>query len=179
MKTLAQKLGNFISDSIQIALIGVISLVLINIFLGQLLVVSGNSMYPTLQNQEQVFGEKLSLKLKEIQRGDIVIFKDSDSQHLIIKRVIALPGDIFEIKNGGVWINHKILKEPYCNTATHGGKALQENKEYEVPKGQFILLGDNRKISLDSREKGFIKRKNIISRAIAVYFPLQSIRILK
>ncbi len=136
-------------------------------------------MYPTLRNQEQVFGEKFSLKLRELQRGDIVIFKDPDSQHLIIKRIIALPGDIFEIKEGNVWINNKVLEEPYCHTDTRGGKALRENKEYEVPKGQFVLLGDNRKISLDSREKGFIKQENIISRAIVVYYPLRNARILK
>ena len=179
MSTLAKKAKRFLTDSLQIALVGVISLVLINIFLGQLLVVSGDSMEPTLHNKEQVFGEKLSLKLRPIERGDIVIFKDPDTHQLIIKRVIGLPDETFEIIKNRVFINGKLLKEPYKLGETQGGSALKADKPYKVPVNQFVLLGDNRKVSLDSREKGFIKRENIISRAIIIYYPLRHFRILK
>ncbi len=169
-------------DFIEIAVICTVIFTLVYFFLGQLLVVTGDSMHPTLLTDEQIIADKASLKFSPLQRGEIVVFKHPvNLNRLLIKRIIAIEGDKVRIINGDIYINDEILNEKYLETphSTLGGKSIGQNNEIVVPKNNFMLLGDNRENSADSREFGFVNKENIVGRAFMVYYPFDKLRIIK
>jgi len=171
---------SFFADSIQLIILGAILYVITSIFLGQLLIVTGDSMYPTLKNDEQIIGEKISLNFKDPERGEIVIFKHPKQNILIIKRIVGIPGETIELVDGKIYIDNKLLEEPYLtNQNTKPGKYIKENIEYKIPENSYLLLGDNRLESADGREWGFLPRENITARAFIVYYPAKSFRIIR
>lgn len=170
----------FLIDSLQIIVIGIVLFVLTNIFLGELLLVTGNSMHPILKNNEQIIGEKISLNLREPKRGEIVIFRHPQESILIIKRVVGLPEEKVRIENDQIFINGKILEEPYLeNVDTRPGKTITEGKEHTIPEDHYLLLGDNRNESMDGRTWGFLPKENITSRALLVYYPFENFRLIR
>ncbi|OGC60682.1 signal peptidase I [candidate division WWE3 bacterium RIFOXYC1_FULL_40_10] len=159
--------------------IGVFTIVFI--FVAKLLIVEGESMVPALANGEQLISEKISVKINPVKRGEIVIFKSPvNSSALIIKRVIGLPGDSVEIQNGKVLLNGSLLEEKYLanNTVTIGKEKLADNKPFMVPNNSYILMGDNRQHSTDSRDWGSIPQENIVGRGLVVYYPLENFRLI-
>jgi len=173
-------LKSFFTDSIQLIILGAVLYVITNIFLGQLLVVTGDSMYPTLEDEEQIIGERISLNFEEPKRGEIVIFKHPTVNILLIKRIIGLPGETVKISNGKVYINNKILAEPYLkNQNTKPGEYVKENTEYEIAENSYFLLGDNREESADGRKWGFLPRESITANALLVYSPVKNFRIIR
>lgn len=134
-------------------------------------------MHPTLKDQEQILGEKLSLNFIEPKRGEIFIFRHPTENILLIKRLIALPKERILIKEGELFINGNILKEEYLeNSYTGAGKYIQEGQELIVPENHYLFMGDNRGQSLDGREWGFVSKEDVESRAFLVYFPKENFR---
>lgn len=133
--------------------------------------VDGLSMYPTFNENDYMIVNKLSYKFTDIKRGDNVVAKvdDSGKEKLIIKRVIAIPGDYVEIKNGNVYINGEIYNESYINQKTYG------NVNIKVPSENVFLLGDNREISKDSREIGCVSFGNIVGKVAIRLYPFNKI----
>jgi len=175
-----KKIQKFIVDSLEILLIGSVLFFIINVFLGQLLLISGDSMSPALKNGEQLIGEKISLNFTPLERKEIVIFQHPKKRILVIKRIIGLPKEKIKIENDKVYINGETLEEPYVeNRPTKGNKALQEGVEYTIPDNHYLLLGDNRPNSIDSRVWGFLNLDKISSRALFVYYPINRIRLIK
>jgi len=128
--------------------------------------VDGTSMVPTLQDGEFVLVNKLAYRTGLPTRGDIIVFRSVDTKDLdLIKRVIGLPGDRVVIQNGQVSVNDQILNEPYINAAPN------YNGEWRVPEGEVFVLGDNRNNSSDSHSWGFLPIKNIIGKAMFIYWP--------
>jgi len=116
-----------------------------------------------------------SLGLREVRRGDIVIFKpphDPDKDY--IKRCIAVPGDTFKIENDRVYINGKPTDEPYVKGATRSyNYGLTKQNELEskpVPRGKIIVMGDNREHSMDSRYFGYLEIERIKGKALVIYW---------
>ena len=111
--------------------------------------VVGKSMESTIDDGEFLLVDRL-YKEEEIKRGDIVIldvnYKNEKTR--IIKRIIAKSGDILEIKNNNLYINNALVKEPYIKEIM-----TSKNQKFEVPKGNIFVMGDNRNISLDSRDE--------------------------
>ena len=98
------------------------------------------SMENTIMTGDRLFGNRLAYVFSDPQRGDIVIFHYPDDEKVLyIKRIIGLPGETVEIKNGGVYIDGKLLEERYLNVTTQG-----EFGPYEVPEGKYFMMGDNR-----------------------------------
>ncbi len=123
----------------------------------------GESMVPTLAN-----GEKLSVDTKAYvssppQSGDIIVFKD-DSGAVMVKRVIGVPGDGIEIKDGKVYVNGEAITEPYLNeqnsTETSG------NSVWDIPDKNVFVMGDNRAHSKDSRDFGPIPYDGILGKVL-------------
>lgn len=170
-------------DFTEILVISTTIFAVVYVFVGQLLEVSGNSMFPTYHDKEKMVAEKVSLKYNPIQRGEVVIFQHPNYQekHLLIKRVIGLPGETLVLRNGLVYVNDEKLDEPYIEsnvvTKQLENGLIKEGEEYEIPSDSYVLLGDNREQSTDSRYFGAVKRENIIGRPILVYYPLKSLRI--
>lgn len=139
-------------------------------------------MLPSFVDKEQIIAEKLSVNLSNVERGDVIIFKNPyENNRLLIKRVIGLPEEKFQILDGFVYINGERIKEDYLapDTATKGKRLLEEGPEYKIPEDSYVVLGDNRNESNDSREWGYIKTENIVGRTVLVYYPLKNFRFIK
>lgn len=126
--------------------------------------VVGHSMEPTFHDseyQDVIMYPNLITKIKGIQRGDIVVFDSPNPkvpEQKFIKRIIGIPGDSVEIRAGYVVVNGKTLNERYINSlrSTYGNVFLNECKPAQVPTDTYLVLGDNRKRSSDSRAFGFV-----------------------
>ncbi len=141
------------------------------IFLYQPVKVEGTSMSPLLTDQERIFINKFVYRFEPIQRGDVVVFwYPLDRSKSFIKRVVALSGDLVEIRNGRVLVNGKELDEPYvppqfADRSSHAAT--------RVPDGQFFVLGDHRNSSNDSRVFGPVPGQFIYGKAVFVYWPVE------
>ena len=138
-------------------------------FLFRVVSVEGDSMQPTLLDQERLL---ITCGYVKPQHSDIVVVSRDDNVPLI-KRVIACEGDSVVIRDGVVVINGKELDEPYLDSATLFSGFL--DTEVTVPENCFIVLGDNRGNSHDSRDIGFVKAKDIMGKVICRIFPIDKL----
>jgi len=142
--------------------------------------IDGVSMWPYLENSDFILVYKLQYLAKDPQRGDIVVFKHSESQDYI-KRVIGLPEETVTIQNGTVYINGIALTESYLDSSvrTQPESTIREGVPYKVPADQYVLMGDNRPFSTDSREFGAVPKEFIEGRAMVVWFPPKDSKLIK
>lgn len=158
--------------------------VIIRYFLFTPIVVDGESMMPTLND-----GDKMIVnKLDKPDRFDIVVFHASEDKDYI-KRVIGLPGDYVEYKDDQLYINGKAYDEPYLDeyksvltsgTLTNDFTLKSIDPTLEViPEGHYLVLGDNRRLSSDSRIIGLINEEEIIGTTKIVFWPLNKMRIVE
>ena len=115
--------------------------------------VQGESMHPTLLEGELVISENVSSYLNKFNRGDIVIADPSNSPVLVIKRVIAVPGDKVEYKDGQFWINDEKLNETYI-IDNPSERAEREVQPFVLSDDEYYIVGDNRNFSYDSLAYG-------------------------
>jgi len=156
-----------IKEIIQTALISLGIFLFVYVFLVQPHRVQGVSMVSSFENGELLLTEKISYKVSNIQRGDIVVFEAPvDRKADFIKRIIALPGENVEIKESKVFINGSQLAESYIFSPTEGAINITLERD------EFFVLGDNRLASSDSRSFGSIKRKSIKGKVWLVYWPI-------
>ncbi|KKS03031.1 MAG: Signal peptidase I [candidate division WWE3 bacterium GW2011_GWF2_41_45] len=175
------RIRNAAADLIELLLIGTTVFLLVYILVGQFLEVSGSSMHPYLLDKEQIIAEKLSIKFDPLKRGEVIIFwHPKTKSDLLVKRVVGLPGERIKIENGFVFIDGKKLEEPYLasNVVTKGTDFLAEGQEHKIAEGYYIVLGDNRSESTDSRYWGPVQKDTVIGRALAVFYPINNIRLL-
>jgi signal peptidase I len=125
------------------------------------------SMQPNLFAGDFVIVNKLAYKLGIPQRGDIIVFRypPDPTQTPYIKRVIGLSGDQIHIADGKVYVNDKLLGEPYLKTVTSRGG------DWTVPANSLFVMGDNRNNSSDSRSWGMVPMENVIGKALVIYWP--------
>ena len=128
--------------------------------------IEGDSMEPNLHNGEYVLIDKISYLLHSLDRGDVIVFTPPNNERDYIKRVIGLPGDTVEIKDGRVYVNGVVLDEPYLKSRINNDMPARM-----VEKGRYFVLGDNRNNSSDSRSFGTITPQSIVGRAWLVYWP--------
>jgi len=169
-----RKVGSFFLDIIEIAVIALAMFVLMYLFLFQPHQVRGNSMYPNFHDGEYLLTDKISYRLNQPKRGEVIIFKaPKNEEYEYIKRIIGLPGDTVKIKEGKVYINDNLLKEPYLpeDYQTFAGSFGQEGEDISLPANQYFVLGDNRNHSSDSRDWGTVPKENIIGKAWFRYWP--------
>ena len=138
------------------------------------------SMEPTLQEGDRVLVNKLSYRLHDVNRGDIVVFARpdegtpvaaEDNVRDLIKRVVGLPGETIEARDGVVYIDGQRLEEPYLPDAT----VTNDLPPTSVPEGHVFVMGDNRGNSHDSRAFGPIDDDTIVGRAFVRIYPLDDI----
>ncbi len=135
--------------------------------------VSGSSMFPNFKNGDYIITDKISYRLSDPKRGDIVVFKNpKDETQDFIKRILGVPGDRLKVQSGKIFLNGVQLDEPYLNNiVTNPGSFLREGEEKTVEAGHYITIGDNRPASSDSREWGQITREEIIGKVFFRYWP--------
>ncbi len=154
----------------------------IYLFIAQPHRVSGQSMYPTLENGDYILTNKIGYTLGEPQRRQIIVFREPRDESLdFIKRIIGVPGDRLKIQYGKIYLNGSLLNESYLdsNVTTLPASFLREGQEIIIPDDRYLVLGDNRLASSDSREWGFITRDEIIGQAFFRYWPLYSIGLIQ
>ena len=163
-----RELGETVLPAIVIA-------VLINLFLAQATRVYGQSMEPNLHTDQRLVVEKISYSLHQPRRGDVVVLRLPErGPELLIKRVIALPGEEIEIRGGSVYVNGQVLDEPYLSRTTNGTYG-----PYTVPGESVFVMGDNRGASNDSRVFGAVSLGRVVGKAWVSYWPLERFGFVK
>lgn len=141
----------------------IVVVILIKTYIASPIKVNGNSMYKTLHDKDIMILNEYIYYFDDIKRSDIVVVKEKGE--LLIKRVIGIPGDTIECKNGDVYLNKKKLTETYVNSKTEDFEKVTLNKE------QYFVMGDNRSVSLDSRVYGAYDKKDIKGKASFTIYP--------
>lgn len=143
----------------------------IRTFVAEARFIPSGSMLPTLEIDDRLIIDKMGYRFTDPQRGDVVVFSPTEElrkqyKDAFIKRIIGLPGETIEVKNGKVFVNGEAISEDY----------IAERPQYSwgpetVPEGSYLVLGDNRNNSYDSHYWGFVPRENIIGRATVRFWP--------
>lgn len=162
----------------------VIVVVLIRSFIVTPVIVRGDSMDETLHDGEVLLLSKISYKLSDIDRYDVVVVKDIDDDY-IIKRVIGMPGDDVEYKDNKLYIDGKKVNKSFTNDETTDFslddicEINNDDCSNGIPSDKYLLLGDNRDVSADSRVKGLIDEDQIMGKTIFRLWPLNKIGMVK
>jgi signal peptidase I len=145
--------------------------VFVRTYIGQTFWIPTASMAPTLAVDDRVVIDKLSYRLREPRRGEIVVFRAPARADLagtdLIKRIVALPGERISVRSGRVVVDGKVLPERYLPAGRHSFDFLP----YRVPEGSYFVMGDNRSVSNDSRIFGPVRRRDIVGRAMIRIWP--------
>lgn len=164
-----------LKDIVEAVLIAVILAVLIRMFVIQPFYIPSSSMEPTLKPGDRIIVNKFIYRFKEIQRGDVMVFKyPLDPSRDFIKRVIGLPGDTLEIRDSVLYINDNKIAEPYLPKGLRFGSY----GPVKIPQDEYFMMGDNRNNSEDSRVWGFLPREKVVGKAFVVFWPIDRVKIL-
>lgn len=173
-----KEIREFLKETVSIVVIAFVLAMILRTFVIEGRIIPSGSMLPTLQLQDRVMVNKFIYHFKEPQRGDIIVFAPPEvlnSSEDYIKRVIGLPGETIEVKNGKVYVNDKALDEPY----------IEEPMNYtfgpvEVPDGCLFVMGDNRNYSFDSHAwNAWLTRDRVKGKAFVIYWPIGEINLLQ
>jgi signal peptidase I len=158
---------SIVREFVETIVITLLIYALIRTFLFENYRIVGHSMDPTLEDGQFLVVNKLGYRLHDPERGDIIVLRDPRSDDLkLIKRVIGLPGEVVEIKDGQVMIDNHALDETYIS--------FQSNYSREpllIPEGEYFVLGDNRNNSSDSHSWGPFPRNRVVGKAWISYWP--------
>jgi signal peptidase I len=168
----------------------IIVLILIYVFVAFPVTVQGISMQPTLHTGDRLLVETITPRIWGYERGEIVVVSANNSgvsgmlSELLVKRVVGIPGDRVKIFNCKVYfyndsqmyqLNEDLyLPEGVC---TLGGRRIEDGRPYTIPQGEYMVLGDNRENSTDSRNIGFIKKENIQGKVVILFYPTDKIKL--
>lgn len=145
---------------------------LVRVYILDTRLVPTGSMLPTIQLEDRLIVDKLFFKFSPLKRGDVVVFHAppaADETDDLVKRIIGLPGETLEVRDGYVWINGQPLNEPY----------ILERPNYtygpvSIPPNSYFVMGDNRNNSKDSHFWGFLPKENITGKVLIRYWPLKT-----
>ena len=175
-----------ILDFLRLILITVVAAVGILVFVARKEEVKGTSMYPTLQEGESVIINMAANYVGDIKRFDVVVAREYRSDDLWVKRVIGLPGETISYREGVLYVDGNKVAEPFLDKSYVEQVKSRTNTKYftqdytseKLGKDEYLLVGDNRNESLDSRNEavGPFKREQIIARGVFVYKPFSKAR---
>ena len=150
-------------------------------FVGQRTVVSGSSMETTLSDGDNLIVDKLSYRFRDPERYDIIVFPYKyEERTYYIKRIIGMPGDTIQIKDGYVYINNEFLESDIYGNEVMEYASLAADA-IELGEDEYFVLGDNRNHSSDSRDPsvGVLKREDLIGRAWVRIYPFSEMGVIK
>lgn len=173
-----KKKQSFFAELVQLALIAVLVVIPFRVFVAQPFVVNGASMDPTFKNGDYLIVDQVKFKLNSPERGEVLIFKyPRDTKKYFIKRIIGLPGETIEIKNGEVTIINEESPEGFALTEPYIVFKKNDNFSVKLNADEFFVLGDNRLGSADSRLWGPLPEKLIVGRPLIRLFPINKISV--
>lgn len=171
-----QSVGAFIWDMVKILIMALVIIVPFRMFIAEPFVVSGSSMLPTYHNRDYLIINRISYRFSPPQRGDVIVLKfPKDPTQFFIKRVIGLPGETVQLKQGHVVITNSehpegmVLKEPYLSNQN---ESLGRTEPQKLGSEEYYVLGDNRTASSDSRVWGVLPKTHIVGKVWVRVFPL-------
>ncbi|NCN87457.1 MAG: signal peptidase I [Candidatus Pacebacteria bacterium] len=177
-----RKIGEFFLDIIETVVIALSIFLVVYLFFMQPHQVNGQSMVPNFQSGEYVLTDKVSYKMGDPERGDIVVFHAPKTANCpegtgcdYIKRVLAVPGETISLSNNTYFVNGKAIPEPYipADFETLPGDFIR-GRTISLGPDEYFVSGDNRPYSSDSRSWGPISKSDIVGRAFFRYWPPQS-----
>ncbi|MCC6445075.1 MAG: signal peptidase I [Armatimonadetes bacterium] len=171
--TLPQPAADSTGEVLESALIAIVLVFLIiRPYVVQAFYIPSGSMHPTLLERDRILVNKFVYRFREPKRGDVVVFKAPSQaspdgrEKDFIKRVVGLPGDTLEVRDGATYINGKPLREPYIEEPPY-----YVYPPYQIPQGMLFVMGDNRNDSNDSHSWGPLERSRILGKALVVFWP--------
>lgn len=162
-------------------IIFIVVILFIAIYVVGLQQVVGPSMSPTLNNGDILILDKASYKFFNVKRNDVIALYSSKSKYLI-KRVVGMPGEYIEFKNNQLYINNVLVEEEYLSDSVVTNDFSIRELGYEtIPEDMYLVLGDNREDSSDSRdpEIGLIKKSDILGKVRLRIWPLNKFKFVK
>jgi signal peptidase I len=163
-----RKMVRALREILETVLPALLIALLINVFVGQATRVEGQSMEPNLHTDQRLVVEKVSYRFHGPQRFDVVVLQaPKQGDELLIKRVVGLPGETVDFRDGEVYINGELLDEPFLSSDTRPG----QDSSITIPPLYVLVMGDNRNHSNDSRSFGPVPIENIVGRAWLSYWP--------
>jgi len=168
------KIGLFFLELVKIIVLAALTIVFVRYFLFKPFYVKGESMSPTFYENEYLIVDELSYRLRDPKRGEVIVFRSPTSpEDFYLKRVIGLPGERVRVENGNVTVCQvecKVLTESYLNGIKTDGDVA-----FTLGDDQYLVMGDNRGASYDSRRFGPISKESIQGRTILRGWPLTRI----
>jgi len=168
-----------ILDFLKVIIIAAVIVLPIRYFLFQPFIVKGESMVPNLHSGDYLIIDEISYRFSSPKRGDIVVLKyPLDTTQRFIKRVVGLPGETIDVKDGKITVlkgqENVVLNEEYLpnNLETEG------NVNITLKDDEYFVLGDNRQFSYDSRRWGALPKEDLIGKAVFRVFPLSSMTLI-
>ena len=176
-----QSVKNSIIEWVKVFGLAIVLAFVITLFIKPTLV-SGDSMLPTLHENDYLIINKIGYKIGEPKNGDVIVFKsdleknDGTTKDLV-KRIIGVAGDKVVIKDGKVYLNDKLLDETYLSE----GMDTTWDVDIVVPEGKLFVLGDNREVSLDSRyeQVGLVDVNDVEGKVLVRLYPFNDISLIK
>lgn len=173
----------FLWEVFEIAVIAFVSVFIIRTFVVQPFLVRGASMEPSFSDGDYLLVDEISMRLRGVERGEVVVFRfPRDPSVFYIKRVIGLPEETIIIKKNTIEIKNNahpegfMLGEEYTQP---GGVSGEDETSYTTKRGEYLVMGDNRSYSYDSRSWGAVSYKEIIGLVRFRLWPLQDASIIK
>lgn len=170
-----------LGEFLRLAIIAAAIALPVRYFIAQPFIVRGASMEPNFHDREYLVIDEISYFFREPKRGEVIVFRYPLSpQEYFIKRVIGLPGEAVEVRSGGVYIfnaghpDGSRLEEAYLPE----GLAFRGNVRFTLAGGEYVVLGDNRPASSDSRNWGVLTRKFVTGRAVFRAWPIARFGVL-
>ena len=165
--TLLHALRHFLAEALQVMLPALVLALVVHLFLAQATIVYGQSMEPNLHPNQRLIVDKLSYRLHSPQRNDIVVVDLPHMEEMLVKRIVALPGETVEVRSGSVYVNGVAIPEPYPHDLTPYDMAPRTLSPLS-----YFVMGDNRGNSNDSRNFGPVTLEMLVGRAWVRYWPL-------
>lgn len=182
MKNLSPEVKQQIREWVETIVIAAALAFFVRTFIVAAFKIPTGSMKPTLMEGDKIFVNKFIYRFSAPKRGDIIVFKyPEDPKKDYVKRLIAFGGEMVEIKDGEILIDEKEVLIPsikdvyYYNRDPYG----KEGEKLKVPANSFYALGDNSSNSRDSREWGFVPKKNLVGKAFVIWWPVTRARLLR
>lgn len=172
-----EKKNSFLKEFIIPLVIGLIVVYLLRFFIFGLYYVPSGSMIPNLEINDHVFATKFSYQIHDPERYDVIVFnypieyKENKKEVRYVKRLMGLPNETIEIRNNKIYINGKVIDDPFRASDTD----MSDFGPITIGENEFFMMGDNRNHSNDSRFWGTVPRDLLIGKVQMIYWPISRI----
>jgi len=163
-------------EILEVVIVAVVSIYLVYAFIAQPFKVDGKSMEPNFSTGDYLIVDEITYRFREPVRGEVIVLHNpTNEEEFFIKRVVGLPGEQILVSDNKVFVDGERIDEDYLSTDVK----MSDTPPFELREDEFFVMGDNRTVSSDSRQWGFVPKKNIIGKASTRIWPISAFSILR